>query len=87
MKAGIQPCHKTIGQPLVCLEVDNMPYSKRMGNCYGPVCTAVIDDETFDLIYPFNMTRQVRNGLRERNFFVMAGDLDYEFHFKRFYSI
>ena len=67
-------------QALVVLMLDDVIDADLKGERHGAVGRAIVDDEDFDLVYPLDPSRYVRDGLAQRGFLIVARDLYDQLH-------
>lgn len=79
-QAGLQPGGKGGRQPGVMRQPQHMIHLTVLRGLRGAVSAAVIDHQQLHLIDPVDAARQLHHRLRQRFGFVIAGDLDNEFH-------
>jgi hypothetical protein len=70
------------GQPAVTSQLQHMMNAQFSGYLRGAVGAAVIDHEILDCFEAGDFARQIADHGRERCFFIKAGDLDDEFHWR-----
>ena len=76
INAGSEGPRKT----LVAFMANDVVGPALAGNLGRTVGTAIVDDEDFNDIDTLDMFRNVREGCRQRGFFIEAGYLDDQFH-------
>lgn len=79
-QTGVQPSHEGLGQSLVLGVGNDMINAVLAGDGSGVVRGAVIDDQPFHRVKAWNLAWQVSQGNGQGGGFVVAGDLDDEFH-------
>jgi len=67
-------------QSLMTRQADNVMSAAPPGHLCSPIRAAVIDDEPFDGVHAIQLPRQLTKCLRQRQSFIVTGDLNDELH-------
>ena len=86
-QAGIQSCHEAFCKAFVASEVYDIMDAPSFGNLDGVVFASVVDDEIFDGINAVDMFGEGIESDFQGFCFVIAGDLDDEFHLCSFLTV